>query len=218
MTVTFNAGTDFADVVDGLESVTLKYPGASSTVSVTSALRDIVDVMERGASGGRYTATDATWSLPTSEVTTRPPLGTKIIDSTSVYWTILEVSYAPQLNVYECTARALSIVAGLDTYITIQENRPVKSDGGAEANRWFEQVGGLHARIHEFTSTINTNQQSRYVERTFRITVADPVEITGLQRVLGPDGQTYEITGYEHSEDLADLPVILAKQTIWDEA
>ena len=84
MTLTFDPSDDFADVVDGLETVTLKRRGSSDDVTVAGALRRGVTVREarvrnrydtwKYVSGdGRSTASDLVWHLPAAGLSD-PPL------------------------------------------------------------------------------------------------------------------------------------------------
>ena len=57
MTATFDPGSDFEDVVDHFETVTLRRPDTPDT-SITHALRRAVTVREAQASGGTYTTSD----------------------------------------------------------------------------------------------------------------------------------------------------------------
>lgn len=214
MTSLFDASTDFIDVVDGLEAVTLVYAGGTST-SVASALRDAVEVMDRA--GGRYTASDAVWSLPTSLVTTQPKLGGKIKDSSGAYWTILDVQFSPQLNVWECSSRNLAIVYGLDTYVDIQEATYTKDASGEEVPKYTTVVGGLHARVQPIDSEYSTDQQSRHVVKRVSITVAEPFELKAGMRVVGPDGTKYRIETMTSDGDIGSLPQITAVNDGWPE-
>ena len=72
--------TDFFDVVDGLEAVTLLRTGSSNPCMIPHALRRAITVAEAAASDGRYTNTDVRWHLPAAECLASPRLGDLIAD------------------------------------------------------------------------------------------------------------------------------------------
>jgi len=92
--MSFDPSSDFAEVVDGVESVTLNRRGSTpggTGEAVQNALRRAVTVAEAAHSGGRFTASDVTWHLPCSELSNRPRLGDVITDGDGRRWTVLEV-------------------------------------------------------------------------------------------------------------------------------
>ena len=75
MPTPFRPGTDFLDVVDGLEPVRVRRPGAAEERLVARAKRRAVQVGEAAPSGGQYLAGDVHWHLHRDELSAPPPLG-----------------------------------------------------------------------------------------------------------------------------------------------
>lgn len=210
MTLTFDPSADFAAIVDGLEACTIKFPGSATSTSVTHALRRAISISEAEASGGRYTTSDVNWRFPQSECTTRPPLGTKIIDSDSVYWTVLNVDDICLRSEWRCASRALEVVAGLDTTIRIQAATASKGKAGEFKPLFFDVIGGLKAKIQEVSATQTREVGLKFMRRQFRITVAEQVSVDQKMQVIGADGTEYQIDGIEQLGRIDVLPVIFA--------
>jgi hypothetical protein len=214
MTLTFDTSADFVTVVDGLEACTVKFPGSPTSTSVTHALRRAIGIREAEASGGRYTTSDVNWRFPQSECTTRPPLGSKIIDTASVYWTVLGVDDVCLRGEWRCVTRALEVVAGLDTFVRIQRAQFTKDAAGAAVSEFFDETT-VKARIQEIGSTSGVESKLSMVRRTFEIILAEEVTIDSECQIVGPDGTEYQFDSYERAETIDSLPMIMASTDPW---
>lgn len=217
MATLFTPTTEFVDIVDGLEAVTVRFPGSAGTTAVAHAKRRAISTREAAASGGRYTSTDVNWHLPISECPNQPKLGSKIVDADGVWWTVLDVMKCTRGTRWKCASRALEIVAGLDTTIRIQQARYSKSPSGAQVASYFDVVSGLKAKIQPVSATNARETGLDFTRRQFRIVVSKEVAIDNTMRVVGSDGTVYQIDGYEQTERLDVLPVILASTDPWPE-
>ena len=210
MATLFTPSTEFVDVVDGLEAVTLKYPGASSTTAVSHAKRRQVSIREALASGGRYTTSDVAWHLPQSEATTQPKLGSKIVDSSSVYWTVIVVDKATRGTRWRCMTRALAIVAGLDTTVRIQRATYTKGRAGAAKATWIE-FAVVKAKVQPEGGSATVQNAGRIFDRKFNIIIETDPGVDQHCRVIGADGATYKVLGLDSPNDITALPLIRAE-------
>ena len=213
MATLFTPTTEFVNTVDGLEAVTIKYPGTAGTTSVTHAKRRQVSTREAAASGGRYTTSDVSWHLPQTEATTRPKLGSKIVDSDSVYWTVLSVDDATRSTRWRCVSRALAIVAGLDTYVTVQRARYSKGQSGAAQPTWKEFAAGVKARIQPEGGDATVLAGAKIFDRRFRITLETEVAVDQACRIIGSDGAIYNVKSTQNPQAIDELFVVMAEQT-----
>lgn len=214
MATLFTPSTEFVDVVDGLEAVTVKFPGVASGTSVAHAKRRSITTREVSASFGRYTSGDVNWHLPVSELASQPKLGSKIVDSGGVYWTVINVENCTRGTRWKCASRALEIVAGLDTTIRIQRARFTKDNSGAAVSEFFDS-DVVKAKIQE-TGANNTVEASlSLTRRTFDIILAEEVNVDSTCQVIGPDGTAYQVDSYERAETIDSLPVIRASTDPW---
>ena len=89
MAVVFDPSTDFEDVTDGLEAVTLERRGDSDT-AITNALQRSINDREIAESNGKLVAGDVRWHIPVVEAVTKPRLGDVVKDANDDRYTVLE--------------------------------------------------------------------------------------------------------------------------------
>src|SRR5687768_11209676 len=116
----FTPSTEFLDVIDGLEAVTLVPRSGSASTAIAGAKRRAVTAAEAEASAGRYTHHDAVWHIAAAQLPAPPALGDRIVGGSGGSWTVLEVVRATRDTRWACRARNLAVEAGLDTVVRIQ--------------------------------------------------------------------------------------------------
>src|ERR1700722_9293913 len=112
MVTGFDPQSDFAQVTDALEPVTLRRADGSGSIALASALRRAITTREAAASDGKYTTSDVHWHLAAAELPVPPRLGDQIIDATGEAWTILETQLATCGSRWKGTARNLTFAGG----------------------------------------------------------------------------------------------------------
>ena len=95
MSVGFDPSTDFEDITDGLEAVTLNRRGSTPNTSIAHALRrkvtqGIAGKHEAQTSDGQYSINDIAWHLPDAEVGDDPLVSDSVIDRDNNRHTILQ--------------------------------------------------------------------------------------------------------------------------------
>ena len=226
MTVNFDPDADFAGVVDGLQSVTLRRRGSSTETVVTHALRRAVNTREASvrnlyntwkepASDGRHTASDVTWHLASEQLSDAPRLGDLIIDGNGQRWTILDVQLATLQTRWQCIARNLAVVYGLDDTVTILEATYAKGDGGAAEPTWQPWKTGIRARVQPAEVEVGTEHQARRTTRRVQIFVEEDVALDHTHRIQGPDGTVYKIHGSTGTQRIDQIQTIDAEATPW---
>ena len=218
MPVTFDPSTDFEDVVDGLEAVTIERRGDDDT-AITNALQRSINDREIAESNGKLVAGDVRWHIPVVEAVTKPRLGDVIKDGNDDRYPILDVQNATLEARYRCIGRNLRVVYGLDDTIEILQAHYVKGSGGAMEPDHFDVVkAGIRARVQPLESDIDEEHESRRTVNRVEILFEDvvpPVEITQLNRIRTVDGKIYKVTGLTGAEQIGDVPRIQAKETPW---
>lgn len=212
MTVTFSPGTDFVDVTDGLEAVTLNRRGSSSDVSVANALQRNVSTAEVGSSDGRYRAGDVRWHLPVSQVSSAPQLGDWIVDAASARWQVLEVREDTLSSRWRCVTRNLAIAYGLNDTVVIEEAVWAKGTGGTAKATYHVWKSGVRARIQERTVTVGNDVETQRTVREFQIFLEDDYEITHNHRIRDRKGTYYKITGTANKAELGQAQVVGASE------
>ncbi len=212
MTVTFAPGTDFVDVVDGLEAVTLNRRGSSSNVSVTSALQRSVSTAEIAGSDGKYRAGDVRWHLPVSEVSSTPRLGDWIVDAAAERWQVLEVRLDTLSTRWRCVTRNLAIAYGLDDTLVIEKAVYAKGTAGASEASYHVWRSGVRARIQEVAAVMGTEQETQRTAKRFEIFLEDDYAINHNHRIRDRRGNYYRIEGTGNKAELGQAQVVEATE------
>jgi head-tail adaptor len=213
--VTFDPSADFADVVDGLESVTLAYREGSS-VTVANAHRREVNWHEIEASGGDVRGGDTIWHWPQSESASQPPLGSTITDSDGNVFTILEISPSHQcLAKWVARGRDLVHEARLDTLVTIQSATFAKDADGVAVASWADAYASVRARVQPVSYTAEVEHDADEVERMVRIILESALSIVpgADYRVIDNNGNVYSVIRYEQPASIDVLPVLVCERT-----
>ena len=224
MTIDFDPTDDFADVVDATESVTLKRRGTSSATAIAAALRRAVDTHQasarnlyntwkKPASAGHLTACDVIWHLPKEQLSEAPRLGDLIVDADNARWTILDVRLATLKTRWQCFARNLAVVHGLDDTLTILKATYTKGSGGAAEPAWNVWRTGVRARIQPAKAAVDVENQTRRSTRRFQIFVEEDVALDHNHRIQGPDGTVYRIRGTTGAQRIDEVQNVDAEVT-----
>lgn len=217
--VIFDPSTDFEDVVDGLEAVTLDRRGHTPNTSIDHALQRALSTREVAASDGKYVMGDVRWHIARVEVGTSPQLGDTMEDAAGNRQLIIDRQLATLEHRWRLICRNPRIVYGLDDTITIQRATFAKGVGGAHEATWHTWITGLRARIQPEMSEFGAVNMAQTRTKGVRIAIAEDGNLTpDIQtnhRVLGQDGQTYRITGFDRAERIGELSIIRAEVTPW---
>jgi len=225
MAVSFDATEDFADVVDGLEAVTVNRRGSSDDTSIGHALQRAINTHELGGqverqfvnTGGKIMAGDVRWHLPIEECATAPRIGDVIVGANSDRWTVLAIHEETLSSRWKCICRNLRVAFGLDDTITIEEAVYEKGTAGAAEATWHTRKTGIAARVQPATATPITDHEARVTRQQYQIQIEHDVELKKHHRIrwvggIGCDGSVkYRILNYTRSEDVGQLQTILAE-------
>jgi len=222
MPLNFNPDSDFAQVTDGLETVTLWRRGSSRTTVVTGAKRAVATTQSAKtrnrhntwkdiASDGRYAARDLDWHLPAQQLDDAPRPGDAIVDSDGRRWTILETQRATLQSRWRCATRNLAIVYGLDDTVTILKATYAKGNAGALEATWRPWKTGVRARIQPAATEVRTERQARRTNRRFRIFLEEDVALDHTHRIKAPDGTIYGIRGTNGADRIDEVQTVDAE-------
>jgi len=221
MPVMFDATEDFADVVDGLEAVTVNRRGSSDDTAVIHALQRAINTHEMSPTEGRVMAGDVRWHLPIEECATPPRMGDTIIDGNSDRWTVLAVHEETLSARWKCVCRNLRVAFGLDDTITIEKATYAKGMAGAAEATWHTWRTGIAARVQPVAATPTTDHEARTTHRQYQIQIEEDLDLRKHHRIrwvggTGCDGKvTYRILNYTQAEDIGQLQTILAEAWQW---
>lgn len=214
MGVTFDPSTDFEDVVDGLEAVTLIRRGREPT-AITDALQRALSTTEITASDGEYLAGDVRWHVPVVQLVLDPRLGDRIKDAAGNYWTILSRRLDTLEHRWRLVCRDVAIAYGLNDTITILQASYSKGSGGAAEKTWTEWRTGVRARVQEIDAQVDTEHESRIIRRRFEVYIGSDLDVNHRHRVQAGDGTLYRVTGTSGKGQLGQLQTIQAVLVPW---
>jgi hypothetical protein len=193
---------DFADVVDGLETVTLRRRESNTVVAVTAARRLAAVSREAEVSAGAVVRSDVEWHLVLGD-DTAPQVGDIVIDAQGNHWTILVAEQLPHLQRWKCAARELRIVYGCGERVDIE--RPVWSEGESpEIVGWTYVVTALPVRIQPVEVGVGDDGSG---EAVFHIIMGESIAVEPHDRFVAGDGTVYALHSFEQAERIDALPI-----------
>lgn len=211
MSVGFDPSTDFQDVTDGLEAVTLNRRRSSSNVSVAKALQRAVTTSEVEASDGQYIQGDVRWHLPVAEVAVTPRTGDRIVDAAGAYWIVLTVQEATLRARWMCVSRNLAIAIHLDDRVTIEVADFSKGTGGAAERSW-STFRTARAHIQELTADTEDREGARRTARLYDIFLDTDEQLGHQHRVKAADGTLYQVTGSQGVDEVGAFQAVQATE------
>ena len=108
MPIAWNAADDFAQVLDGLEGVTLRRAGTLEELPIAAAWR-YSQIQTAAPSGSGFTfQTDCVWQFEWEDIESPPLVGDDILDATGHEWTILQVERLRAQTRWRCLTRELT--------------------------------------------------------------------------------------------------------------
>lgn len=208
MSVGFDPSTDFEDITDGLETITLDRRGSSNNVTVTAALQRMISTSELTASNGKLQSGDVRWHLPNAQVTTTPRMGDWIEDAGGNRFQILMVDNATLQNRWMCAARNLRVAYGLEDTITIERAAYAKGDAGAFEETYRIWKTGVRARIQEDVADMVVEAGAQRTTKESNILLEDDYDIRQSDRIRDRRGTFYQIAGTIQKADIGQPFVI----------
>jgi len=207
MPVQLNATGDFAQVTDGLESVTLRRRDTAATVAVSAARRNEVVTGEAEPSGGSAHQSDAVWhlQLPTGEGP--PELGDVVIDGAGQRWTTLQVVSLLMAGRFKCVTRELSVAFGCVNRVDIQ--RAVWGDlgSGPVIVDWDYAYTALPAKIQPESIVVDETVTPTATNSLFQIVLGEQISLEPDDRFVAEDGSIYTLLSLEQAERIDALPI-----------
>jgi len=209
MTLTFSPGTDFEDVCDGLEGITLTKRDTTQLV-ISSALRRAVRQVEGGGeggtSGGDVQVGDVYWHLPVSQMASEPELGATITDDESRIWTILEVEEQTLSRRWRCLTREFSIREATETLITIQRATFSKGTHGESTPTWSNWQTNVRAKIQPLNDL-------RIDGKAYDVWLSTDYALGARHRFKDSNNVIYNIISIEAYADIARMQRVICEIT-----
>jgi hypothetical protein len=211
MVLTFDPSTDFEDVADGLEAVTLDRRGKANT-SITNALQRLITTTEAAVSDGKYTQGDTRWHFPVVECTVQPALGDVIEDGNGDRWTILDVSERTLSKRWACSTRNLAVVYGLNDTLVIEKATYAKGTAGAAEATYTVWRTGVQCRIQETSRDVEVTAGAKRAGRQYDVFLGEDVTIDHNHRLRDAKGNYYRVENITGAEEIGGLQTVSASE------
>jgi hypothetical protein len=201
----FDPAADFAQVVDGLQSVTVVSRAGERTV-VAVALQRAVHSDEPAPSGGYATRHDCNWLLPQALLATRPELGTKLCDAAGDEWTILAVEKKLLGGLWQCHTRNVVLAHNLHARVSLEFPIYARDALGAPVVvQWKLSRANVPARIQPIVRRLETVDGAG-VERATHLVYMTEWDLPSAQsRVRDVSGRVFAIERIERIDRLGEL-------------
>jgi len=207
-------------LLDNLEPLTLQITGLSD-VTIPAAVSMPAEYAELDHGGGNLLKGDRLFAWPRN-VSQRPPLGAKIMDSNGDAWTILAVDAQGDVKSWDCRARALSIVYRLDNLATVLKASYTKSACGEAQPTWTPILTGIGARFQPVETEAQILENAEWPKTTYHVYLGVdifaaeiPVEPASADfRLVDSTGRHYRIMQYQRAQRIDALPIAVCVSII----
>ena len=210
---------DFATIVDGLETATLKPRGSQEDIALSHVRRRPLSRKEMEASNGKVRQGDRVFYWPVAE-SAEPLLGSQLVFENET-WTILSVENRELIDVYMVVARNLAIEAGLDCKASIFEATYTKAAAGDAEPHWTALIKDIPARFQPITEEVAQLIAAEWTHDTYRVIFGEDVPLEsggaltdGRYRLVDSAGNHYRVTHYLNRERIDTLPVAIAVRVV----
>ena len=197
----------------GLDSATLKIEGQADATLTDCILDEPVDTREMDASGGQVVQQDTIKIWPVFK-SSKPPLGSVLVDADGVYWTILTVTYKSQVKTWECHCRNLSIMdttiggVAINTATILKANVFRKGMANETIPAWRGYISGqcpatvddqVTCRFQPSSSDAMIRYESEWTKETYRCFFEQnlPIDLAGSEyRIVNATGERFRLVAY----------------------
>jgi hypothetical protein len=207
MAVEFNAEGDFATIIDGTESLTLKRRDRATTIAVATARRLSSQTVEAEPAGGHVAEADVDWQFPWADATEPPRLGDTLIDANGDCFTILSVEKRALTGRVRCTTRNLRLVYQLNDRVDVQQAVWDDPGGGPEIVGWTTIRAALPARIQPERIDVDNTVSPPTASTTYRIILGEPLALPADARFVDPLGNAFQLVKLTQTDRIDALPV-----------
>ena len=208
MTLGWKADDDFTQVVDTLETVTLKRAGCSDEVTM-EAWRFSDKTNDEPGTEGAVHRSEAIWQLPFIEGTAPPAVGDRLIDGAGACWIVVQVDQFRGETRRRCFTRRVSLRADVAEWMDLEKAvwEPVvpEPDDGPELEITSWQV--VRPALRAYAARIETSSDSIAGElavQKYRITLTEPVEATPNYRFHCHAGRSFRVVEQTIKNDLGE--------------
>jgi hypothetical protein len=209
----FNPRSDFADLVDNLEPVSLVRRDGQR-IDIVGALRRAGEMREPDASDGAVAAHDVVWHLPASEVGATPELDDVVLDSSGVEWFVQAVESHELTGRWRCAARRIAIADRLDTRVAIERANFAPGQHGEAQPTWNTWRANVPAKIQpvRVSPEIDANVDAIQARATHIVYLGDDIALGPQHRLRAAQGTIYAVQHTERAHRIGELMRVFVEE------
>jgi hypothetical protein len=210
------------EIVDGLDTFTLKVEGAADIVLPDCVLTEPVDTHEMEPAAGQVPQMDQLMVWRIARSPTKPPLGSVLMDTDGIYWTILAVRRKQHVACWEARARNLDVLPGIINQAVALKAVYGKGKANEAKAQWHGLFSGRHPATHADVVTCRLQPSmelaqlrfgAEFTRETYRVVVDKPLPLqlsNGEYRLVNATGERFRIMQYWDEQRIDRFPVCLA--------
>lgn len=207
MSVEFDPSQEFAESIDGLETVAVQKRESGVVITGVVALRREFVSSESEPSGGASVQTDAVWYLRLPAGEAQLELADVVVDAGGAQWTVLAIDQQPLLGRIKCETRELRVALGCDDYVDVQ--RAVWQDlgEGPVITSWSDVYTAMPVRIQPVETVVSDTSNAPTATERFAIILGEHFPVESDDRFVAADGSVYRLESIEQAARIDALPI-----------
>lgn len=208
MTLGWKAAEDFIQVVDTLESVTLKRAGCSDELTM-EAWRFSDKTNDEPGTEGAVRRSEAVWQFPFIDGTAPPQVGDRLIDTANACWIVVQVDQFRGETRRRCRTRRISLRSDVAEWMDLEEAvwEPIVPEPPTgpelEIANWLLVKPALRAYAAKIEIATDPVGGEPAVQK-YRITLTEPIEATPNHRFRSHTGRSFRIVPQSIKNELGE--------------
>lgn len=202
--------------MDGLLLVQYRLPDRSTVLDVDRVQRGFTTTSQIGESGGVVQKGDSIFKISRLELPdgVKPEVKGAINPSLagdSGWYTILQVMYAHQTELFHCVARELTISLGLRQLGTLQKRALTQASDGSPTWVWSDEETDVPCRVQSASATTKQEYGVEDLKVTHLIHTVETLDVSEKHRLV-VDGKYYYVKSWKDADALGKPFVIIAEE------
>ena len=220
MRIAMNLADNFM-LCDNLESVILKIADQPDLIITDCAISEPVQIRELDPTNAQVLRQGTLFVWPKS-VSSAPPIGSIIVDSDGVFWTVWKMVKKQHVDTWESLCLNLSIVTAPANTATILKATYTKGHANEAKAHWTGLFSGqdpaididtVPARFQPSEETAELEFGAEWSKEVYRVYFQEPVPMEaagGEYRIVDSEGQRYRVVRYFDEGRIDRLPIAIS--------
>jgi len=225
MPVLFDPSHDFLQIIDFLGNATLKVDGEEDVALESCVFHTPQTWKELEPTGGQVLLQGMLFVWP-QDKSTRPPIGSVIVDEDDQYWTIWKFRRNPHVETWEAQCLNLSIVTAPANQATLLKAVYGKGNANEAMATWVGAISGqtpptaediVPARFQPSDDAAALLYGAEFLKNGYRVFFEQnvPLKTSGAEyRLKDASGASYRVLRYNNAELIDRMPVAMCMKIV----